>query len=105
MSTQRTSKTHEMINGFMIYHNKGYTIPEIADVFGVSDETIYRNLGEIARNSNVSRESLLAQPKTIVRNIVCSDDVDLKELVANFSRLERELSEDMMKIGLLTEKE
>ena len=99
---QRTSKTHEMVEGFMLYHNKGYTIPEIADVFGVSDETIYRNLGEIAQNHNVSRESLLAQPKTIVKNVIRSDEVDLNELVANFSSLEQEFADVIGKIEQLT---
>ena len=72
------------------------------DIFGVSAETIYHNLEEIARNNNVSRDSLLFQPKTIVKNVVPSDEVDLNELVANFSSLEQEFADVIGKIEQLT---
>lgn len=55
----RTERICRLINEFMKYHNDGYTIPEIADIFQVDFGTVYKNLQEIADNNGVTRESLL----------------------------------------------
>ena len=60
MST--SERTFKLLEGFMSYHEQGYSIPEIANFFGLSTSTVYRNLGKIAKNAGVSRESLLEKP-------------------------------------------
>ena len=58
-----TDNVKNMIDGFMYHHNRGKTIPEIAEIFGVADGTVYAKLDIIARNNNIkSRQELLQQP-------------------------------------------
>lgn len=44
---------------FMEYHEKGYSIPEIAKEFNLGFGTIYRHLQEIADENGTTREELL----------------------------------------------
>lgn len=55
----RSERICKLINEFMNYHNDGYSIPEIAEIFHVDFSTVYNNLQEIADNNGVTRESLL----------------------------------------------
>lgn len=90
---KHSSNVQEMIEHFMEYHNRRYSISDIAKHFGVSVKTIYWCLGEIALANGVSRESLLDQPRENVMtecNIIRRDDIDLNGLAENFSCLERE---------------
>lgn len=54
-----TDKVKFMIENFMDYHNEGYSIKEIAKICGITDRTIYYYLELIAKNNDVSRNSLL----------------------------------------------
>lgn len=48
-----------MKQNFMGLHNRGLTIPEIAERYDLSKFTVYRNLQTVADENGVSRESLL----------------------------------------------
>ena len=48
-----------MKQNFMGLHNRGLTIPEIAERYDLSKITVYRNLQTVADENGVSRESLL----------------------------------------------
>ena len=48
-----------MKQNFMELHNRGLTIPEIAERYDLSKITVYRNLQTVADENGVSRESLL----------------------------------------------
>lgn len=59
---QNSSRTLKMMEDFMVLHNAGHSIPEIAKMTGVGFSTIYANLDEIAAKNGVTRESLLETP-------------------------------------------
>ena len=48
-----------MKQNFMELHNRGLTIPEIAERYDLSKITVYRNLQTVADENGFSRESLL----------------------------------------------
>ena len=56
---KRSERTKVMMDNFMDDHNDGMTIAEIADKYGLSSITVYRQLGEIAEKEGVSRDDLL----------------------------------------------
>lgn len=55
----------KLIENFMVDHDDGLSIAEIADKYHVSKTTVYASLQEIADKHGVTRESLLE--KIIVR--------------------------------------
>lgn len=57
-------RTHVMMEQFMLLHNEGYSIAEIANKFNLSAFTVYNHLQEIAEANNVSRDSLLKVVRT-----------------------------------------
>lgn len=59
---QHSSRTLKMMEDFMVLHNAGHSIPEIAKMTRVDFATIYRHLDEIAEKNGVTRESLLEVP-------------------------------------------
>jgi len=48
----------------MMWHEKGYTIPEIAEMHNLSFSCVYRHLQEIADENNTTREELLKLVRT-----------------------------------------
>ncbi len=56
---RRSERTKVMMENFMTDHNSGLTIPEIAEKYGLSTKTVYRQLDEIAALAGVSRDDLL----------------------------------------------
>lgn len=55
-------RTFKMRENFIELHDKGYSIPQIAKMYGLSTQTIYNSLQEIADESGRTRESLLEVP-------------------------------------------
>ena len=56
---KESERTKLMKQNFMELHNRGLTIPEIAERYDLSKITVYRNLQTVADENGVSRESLL----------------------------------------------
>ena len=52
-----------MKDNFIVHHNAGYTVRDIARMYDLGESTVYDSLSEIAEKSNVSRESLLWKVK------------------------------------------
>ena len=50
-----------MIDRFMILHNEGHDLKEIAKICRVSYKTVLRYLDDIARDNHVTRDSLLTR--------------------------------------------
>lgn len=56
---KESERSQRMKKEFMMLHEQGLSIPEIAERFKLSADTVYRKLQEIAEANNVTRESLL----------------------------------------------
>lgn len=52
-----------MKENFMKLRNSGKTINEIAKIYGVTSQSIYRHLQEIADENHVSRDELLSRER------------------------------------------
>lgn len=107
----RTTQRVEMLKkDFMKYHNNGYSIREIADVFQVDFSTVYNHLQEIADTHGVTRESLLervSSPHTSSSSFR-KDKTDVEELRNSFNKVVKDIDEVVTtidKILLTTEKE
>ena len=57
-----SERVNQLIEHFMEDHNQGLSVSEIADKHKVSTRTVYGHLDEIAKQNNVTRESLLQVP-------------------------------------------
>jgi len=57
--SKRSERTKVMMENFMTDHRNGLNIPEIAEKYGLSRKTVYRQLGEIAELAGVTRDELL----------------------------------------------
>lgn len=83
-----SERVREMKKRFMELHNNGARIPEIAEMFQLSDWSIYHHLQAIADANGVTRESLLqvVMPKGIKKNKPkssdCEEKQDVNELVS-----------------------
>ena len=63
-------RTKQMIQEFYSHHQDGKTIPEIAQIYSISEQTVYNHLQTIAENNGVSRDSLLeVVPKPYEKNM------------------------------------
>lgn len=108
--SRTTQRVENLKKDFMKFHNKGYSIYEIAEVFQVDFSTVYRHLQEIADAHGVTRESLLERVSTphTSRLSFQKDKTDVRELKDGFSNIERDIDEVIStidKILLTTEKE
>lgn len=54
-----SERVQQLKQGFMELHEKGYTIPEIAEKFNVNPSTVYAHLEEIAKEHGFYRTDLL----------------------------------------------
>ena len=59
MGKEISERVRLMKQNFMIHHEKGKNIYEIAKIYGLSHSTVYNNLQSIADENNVTRASLL----------------------------------------------
>ena len=59
-----SERVKEMMKNFVPLHEEGFTIPEIAEKYSISDSTVYGHLDEIAeQNGYASRVDLLSRPR------------------------------------------
>lgn len=104
-----TQRVERLKKDFMKYHNNGYSIREIADVFQVDFSTVYNHLQEIADAHGVTRESLLAKPHIphSSRLAFQKEKTDVRELKEGFTKIEKDIDEIISSIEkiLLTTKE
>ena len=64
MAATTSERVFIMKQNFMMWHEKGYTIPEIAEMHNLSFSCVYRHLQEIADENNTTREELLKLVRT-----------------------------------------
>lgn len=106
---QETQRVKAMKENFMKYHNEGYTIPEIAEIFNVVPKTIYRCLDDIAKANGVTRESLLQKapypPHITSKAAYQRDKVEIEELQKSFTNLEHDLTEVINQLETILTKE
>lgn len=62
--TRETERMHLVKENFMMLHQQGFSVPEIATMFRVHRTTVYGALQEIANVNGVRRDSLLKIIKT-----------------------------------------
>lgn len=65
MAATTSERVIIMKQNFMMWHNKGDTIPEIAKKYDVSFCTVYNHLQEIADEDNTTRDELLKLVRTV----------------------------------------
>lgn len=65
MAATTSERVIIMKQNFMMWHNRGYTIPEIAKKYDVSFCTVYNHLQEIADENNTTRDELLKLVRTV----------------------------------------
>lgn len=91
MAANSSERVKQLIDNFMTYHNKGLSIPEIADEFGLTSRTVYLRLQEIADLNGVDRTSLLTVPHKphVISSRVkkLHKDVNPVELQENFTEM------------------
>lgn len=80
----------EICNNFIELKEKGYTIPEIAKMYGISKSKIYSNLGEIAKTLGCAREDLLIKvhsnhSKWSKKKVRCN--FDFNDLIPNIDNM------------------
>ena len=64
MAATTSERVFIMKQNFMMWHEKGYTIPEIAEMHNLSFSCVYRHLQEIADENNTTREELVKLVRT-----------------------------------------
>ena len=94
MQNERTLK---MKREFISLHEKGLSVKDIAEKFNLNPVTVYKYLGEIARENGCTRESLLKQVHqpflTYDRQFMPVPEVDVGQYRAKFGRLQKEAKE------------
>ena len=107
------AKVSETVNvmkkNFMALHNAGYTIPEIADKYGLSRPTVYRHLDEIAQENNVTRSSLLQVVKCpyterVIREEEQRTKLDMNQLRNGLNEAEKAIQKTIDLINLMLER-
>jgi len=91
-----TQRVKQLKANFIEYHENGYSIPEIANLFQVDVSHTYKLLQEIADANNCDRESLLEKPFSTRAHSFASykrDKVSLEKTQSGFENLEREIKE------------
>lgn len=106
MATKTSERIIQMKQQFMTFHNKGWTITEIAEHFHVTTRSIYYNLQEIADSNHVSRQSLLATPHKkhetrIPKALKLREEVDPKKLTENFENMIENAKSVVSKIDII----
>lgn len=103
----RTQRVEKLVKEFMQYHNNGYSILEIAEIFNVSFSAIYKHLQEIADFNGVSRESLLERNSSTHNTIhqpFLKEKVDAQTLLNGFNTIETEINKIIAEIDTILEK-
>lgn len=103
----RTQRVEKLVKEFMQYHNNGYSILEIAEIFNVNFSTVYNHLQEIADNNGVSRDSLLEKISSTHNTIhqpFLKEKVDAQTLLNGFNTIETEINKIIAEIDTILEK-
>lgn len=105
-----SERVRVMKENFMILHDAGYSIPDIAKQYNLNYSTVYRCLQEIADTNNVSRESLLqiVRQKTAERLYKEEEQkvkVNVAEMQVCFKQVEKNINGIISKIDTILEEE
>lgn len=83
----------KLLDNFFNLKDKGYTIPQMADMYNLSFSAIYRSLDELAIKMGVTREDLLTRVhknhssrKSYIVSIG-KDKLDVEKLVQNVDEI------------------
>lgn len=100
-SKATTQRVENFIKNFMQYHNNGYSVKEIADIFKIDFSTGYKKLQEIADANGVTRESLLEKKAYTgySRLPFYKEKVDVEELMSEFDKVDEGLDNLISKIA------
>ena len=95
--SQKSERVKQMIDGFMPLHEKGYSIPEIAEMFELSYATGYKYWQEIADKNGMKRQDLLQILSSTKGDRNRRDDekkvrIDIKKLEDGFSEVHQAIS-------------
>ncbi len=101
MGQKQSARVGEMMKNFLRLHNEGKDISEIAEMYHLSDQTVYLKLQEIANKEGITREELLSRPhkKHVVtkqRKVVKT--IDSFELKKDFEELQRNIDKILVNI-------
>lgn len=108
MAQHRSQRVQNLIENFMEYHNKGYSIASISEIFEVDFSTVYKHLQEIAeKNGFESRESLLVVVKSYSSSRSCfnREKIDIKKLQNDFEKIEEYINKVLTDIDSILTKE
>lgn len=99
-----TQRVENLKKDFMKYHNDGYSIRDIANIFHVDFSTVYNHLQEIADTHGVTRESLLERVSSshTSRLSFQKDKTDVRELKDGFSNIEKDIDKVISVIDKIT---
>lgn len=103
----RTQRVEKLVKEFMQYHNNGYSILEIAEIFNVSFSAVYKHLQEIADFNGVSRESLLergSSAHSTAHHPFFKERIDAQTLLNGFNTIETEINKIIAEIDTILEK-
>lgn len=103
----RTQRVEKLMKEFMQYHNNGYSILEIAEIFHVTFATVYNRLQEIADLNGVSRESLLERDSSVhstPHQLFLKEKVDAQALLNGFNDVENNINKIIAEIDNMLEK-
>ena len=88
-SSERISeRVRIMEENFLSFHEKGYSIAEIAAEFKLSGPTVYQYLGEIAEKNGMRREDLLQRIYHTQAQRLRKEESEAK---ASFEKVQEEL--------------
>lgn len=100
--TKESERTYIMKENFMMLHQQGLSISEIADRYNLSKITVYRHLQEIADKNGVTRESLLKVVKVPTPRQYKAEEarvkVGIEELKLGFKEVDTGISNLIAKI-------
>lgn len=103
----RTQRIEKLLKEFMQYHNDGYSILEIAEIFNVSFSAVYKHLQEIADFNGVSRESLLergSSAHSTPHHPFLKERIDAQTLLNGFNDVENDINKIISEIDNILEK-
>ena len=101
-----SERVRRMKENFMSLHEEGKTILEIATLFNLSRDTVYRHLGDIAAQNGTTRENLLQQvhkTPAFWKREQKQVHVDVDELYRNFDIADQALSTIINQIDRILE--
>ena len=88
----QSERVKQMKKDFIKYRESGKTIKEIANIFGLTDRTVYLHLQDIADENNLSRDELLFRVhKQHIR--VSNKQVNEKKEIIDIDEMKKEFNE------------